>query len=403
MRNSHTAENIAISPRDDFDAEQAAHLMTQKVLPETLIAKAVEAAGTSDFGPEGWREGLARSLDAFARIPLKHEVYAASVDKLVHDLTVRLRIEQWFKDHPETADQQIEGPVFVIGLPRTGTTATVGMLALDERFRFMRAWEGSAPLPPPIAGQEDADPRLIAARAAACSYDKAHVHLFDPDGPEEDLACLAGLDMHSYHGAYPMPDDYIDWWLNADFTSFYSYHRRVLQLLQSRRSPHLWLLKSPPHLFRLREIAHEYPDAKFVMTHRDPVKVIASVSSLHAMLYAERCPPGVIDRLKIGPLHLKLWAEGMQRGRAARAEIGEHRFIDVKNNDVVQRPLEVFEQIYNFIGIPVTPELSLELQQYNSRNAPGKFGEHTYTPEEYGLSAQQIHTAFATYIDRFTL
>ena len=121
--------------------------MTGTILSEDVIAKAIAAAGTDDFGAPGWREGLERSLDAFARIPLKPKVYAASVDKLVFDLATRLRIEQWFKDHPECADSQIEGPLFVIGLPRTGTTATVGMMALDEHFRFMRPWEGSAPLP----------------------------------------------------------------------------------------------------------------------------------------------------------------------------------------------------------------------------------------------------------------
>ena len=377
--------------------------MTQTTSPEQVIAKAIAIAGTEDFGPEGWREGLARSLDAFARIALKAEVYTASVDKLVHDLATRLRIEQWYKDHPEVADQPIEGPVFVIGLPRTGTTATVGMMALDARFRFMRPWEGSAPLPPPVTGEEDTDPRLIAARAAVAAYDKPHVHLFDPDGPEEDLAILAGLDMHSYHGAYPMPDDYIDWWLNADFTSFYAYHRRVLQLLQSRRPPHLWLLKSPPHLFRLKEIVHEYPDARFVMTHRDPVKIIASVSSLHAMLHEERCLPGSIDLLKIGPHHLRLWAEAMRRGLAARAEIGEQRFIDVRNDDVVKRPLETFERIYDFLGMSATPALQQKLQDYNCRNAPGSFGKHAYTPEEYGLTGRAIRSAFAAYIDRFSL
>ena len=377
--------------------------MNVKIAPEQVIAKAIATAGTDHFGAEGWREGLARSLDAFARIPLRPEVYTASVDKLVHDLAMRLGIEQWFKDHPECGRGEIEGPVFVIGLPRTGTTATVGMMALDERFRFMRPWEGSAPLPPPVAGQEDRDPRLLAARAAASAYDKPHVHLFDPDGPEEDLAFLAGLDMHSYHGAYPMPDDYIEWWLNADFTAFYGYHKRVLQLLQSRRPPHLWLLKSPPHLFRLSEIASAYPDAKFIMTHRDPVKVLGSVSSLHAMLHTERCLPGAVDPLTIGPQQLQLWAEGMQRGLAARAGIGEHRFIDVRNDDVVRRPMETFERIYHFLGMPVTPQLQQKLQEYNSRNAPGNFGKHTYTPEEYGLSVEAIRGAFGAYIERFGL
>jgi hypothetical protein len=371
--------------------------------PEQTIARAIEIAGSSDFGPEGWREGLARSLDGFARIPLKPEVYAAACDKLVQDLAQRLQIERWYSEHPETARQRIEGPVFVVGLPRTGSTATVAMMALDERFRFMRPWEGSQPLPPPVRDAEDLDPRVVAAREAAKTYDKPHVHLFDPDGPEEDLAFLAGLDMHSYHGAYPMPEDYVDWWLNADFASFYAYQERVFKLLQSRWPPYLWLLKSPPHLFRLKEIARQYPDAKFVMTHRDPVKVIGSVASLHTMLHEERCLPGTVDRKKVGPRHLAIWSEGMRRGLAARAEIGEERFADVLNDDVVKRPLETFERVYARLGMPLSSELRGRLEAYNSRNAPGSFGMHSYTTEEYGLTDAAIRDAFAAYIARFGL
>lgn len=377
--------------------------MAQTISPEHAIAKAIEIAGSNDFGPDGWQEGLARSLDGFARLPLKPEVLTASVDKLVHDLATRLRIEQWYKQHPGADDKPLEGPVFVVGLPRTGTTATVGMMALDERFRFLRAWEGTDPLPPPVLGEEDADPRVIAARKASSDYAMAHMHIHDPDGPEEDLAMLAGLAMRSYHGTLPMPDDYVEWWLNADFTSFYAYQERVLKLLQSCRPPHLWLLKSPPHLLRLREIARQYPDAKFIMTHRDPRKVVASVASLHSALHEERCLPGSIDRKAVGPRHLAIWTEAMRRGLAARAEIGEDRFVDVRNEDVVERPIETFERIYDHLGMAVTPALSRRLQAYNSRNAPGAFGQHRYTAEEYGLTDSAIRAGFREYIDRFAL
>lgn len=377
--------------------------MTQTISPEQAIARAVEIAGSDDFGAAGWQNGLSRSLEGFAQLPLKPEVLAAQQDKLVHDLSMRLRIEQWHKAHPAIADRPMEGQIFVIGLPRTGTTATVGMMALDERFRFLRAWEGASPIPPPIAGEEDADPRVVAARAASAGYGMAHIHIHDVDGPEEDLAMLAGLDMRSYHGTLPMPDDYIDWWLNADFSSFYAYQERVLKLLQSRRPPYLWLLKSPPHLFRLKEIARQYPDARFVMTHRDPCKVIASVASLHSALHEERCIPGSIDRKTVGPRHLRIWAEGMRRGLAARAEIGEHRFIDVRNDEVVKRPIETFERIYDELGMSLGSELRARLEDYNSRNAPGTFGSHKYTAEEYGLTDEAIRAAFRDYIERFSL
>ena len=381
--------------------------MVQGISPEQAltadhaIAKAVAVAGTDDFGAAGWREGLTRALDAFAHMPLKPEVRAASQARLIADLTYRLRIEQWYKDHPDTNEQITEGPVFVFGLPRTGTTATVGMLALDARFRFLRAWEGSDPLPPPLAGEEDADPRFVAARQAAAEH--AHVHIFDPAGPEEDPVMLGGYAMYNYFGAVPVPDDYTAWWLSAGAGGYYAYLQRILKLLQSRRPPNLWLLKSPLHLFHLKTIARQFPNAKFVMTHRDPAKIIASVASVHTGLHEQRSLPGAIDPRAAGPRYLAFWVEGMRRGLAARAEIGEHRFIDVKNADVVNRPAETFEKIYRFLEMPLPPALLSALEDYNSRNAPGKFGEHSYTAEQYGLTNQQIRTAFAHYIERFGL
>ena len=378
-------------------------VMVEVMTSGQAIAQAIAVAGSEDFGAGGFREGLERSLEAFRQVPLTPAAREAVNRKIVHDLAMRLRIEQYYQAHPEIADQPVVAPVFVVGMPRTGTTATVGMLALDDSFRFLRVWEGASPMPPPVAAEEHADPRAIAARATAANYAKPNVHISDPDGPEEDLAMLAGLDMHSYHGPYPMPDDYIDWWLADDFATTYAYQERVLKLLHSQRPPYRWLLKSPPHLFRLGTIARRYPDAKFVWTHRDPLKLIPSVASLHCILHEERCLAGSIDRKTLGPRHLAFWVEGLRRSLADRAAIGEDRFIDVTNSDVVKNPIAVFERIYEWLGMPLTPQLRNRLEDYNRRNAPGQFGKHHYTPEEYGLTDDEIRAAFKDYVERFGL
>ncbi|HEX4376042.1 MAG TPA: sulfotransferase [Steroidobacteraceae bacterium] len=374
----------------------------QRQSADAVMGRAVAQAGAGDFGSPGYREGLERSLSAFARMPLTPEAREAAIEKLTQDLVTRLRIEQWYRNHPQIDAMAVEGPVFVVGLPRTGTTATVSMLGLDERFRCLRSWEGIDPVPPPIAGQEDTDPRAVAARAAAKDYDKSHMHLFDPDGSQEDLAFLAGLDMHSYHGAYPTPEDYLSWWLAEDFGSTYAYLERVFKLLHSQRPPRLWLLKSPPHLFRLDAIVRQFPNARFVMTHRDPLKVLGSVASLHYTLYSERCVAGSISKEEVGPILLRFWTEGMRRAMAARERLGEDRFIDVHNDEVVNRPLEAFERVYAHLGLSLTAELRRRLAAYNSTNAPGTFGAHRYTLEEYGLTADRVREGFASYLKRFS-
>lgn len=364
-------------------------------------ARAVALAGADDFGPTGFEEGLERALSAFLRLPLKPEVMTAAMDRIVQDLANRLRIEQWYAAHPEIETQGVEGPVLVCGLPRTGTTATVGMLALDPRFRFPRMWEMNQPVPPPRLGEEADDPRAVDYREAIKAHSHASQHIADPDGPEEDMVGLAPLDMHAYHGAFPMPDDFITWWASADFTSTYAYHRRVLKLLQSQRPPHLWLLKGPVHLFQLEAFAAEYPETKFVWTHRDPASVIPSVSSLQYTLHSARCVEGALDKAAAGPKALAFWAQGMKRALSARDRLGEHRFIDVWNRDVVARPVETFAGLYDRLGFDFTSQLEADVTDYNHRNAQGAFGEHRYTAEEYGLSKDAIRNAFADYCARF--
>lgn len=368
-----------------------------------ILADARAAAGLDDFGGDDFLDGLARNLAGFAAMPLTPEARAAARRRIVGDLANRLKLVGWMKTHPECVEQAVEGPLLVCGLPRTGTTATVAMLALDPRFRFLRMWEATQPIPPPVAGEEDADPRALAAREAAKAYDKSQMHLFDPDGPEEDLVSLAGLTLHGLHGAYPMPDDYMDWWIAEDFADTYAWHERALKVLQSRRPPRLWLLKAPPHIFKLEAFAARYPNARFVMTHRDPAKVVASVASLYQDFYQRQCQPGSVDRRWTGQRCLTFWAEGARRMLAARERIGEHRFIDVHNRDLVRDPVGTFEQLYADLGWPIDAALRERLAAYHTRNAQGRHGQHAYAAEDYGLSEPVIRAAFKDYVERFGL
>ena len=380
---------------------------------ESLLAEAETSTGLDDFGDNAFREGLEQAVAGFAGVPLTPTGRDRAAAKIVSDLANRLRIQDWCKSHPEVEDQKVEGPLLVCGLPRTGTTATVAMLALDDRFRYPRRWEGVSCVPPPVLGEEDRDPRALAAREEAKNYAAAAMHLFDPDGPEEDLLVLAGIDMRNFYGSYPMPDEYHQWWMDDDFESTFIWHERALKLLQSRRPPHHWLLKAPVHLFKLETFAARYPDAQFVMTHRDPVKIIGSMASVYQSIYDGNwrdlgaadsdCVPGAVDKHWTGRRALTTWSEAIRRGLAARAKIGEHRFIDVYNSDVVRDPIGTFETMYEQLGLTVDGALRTRLEEYHRRNAQGSHGEHNYTPEEYGLSAAGIRAEFKDYVDRFDL
>lgn len=367
---------------------------------DEIIEQACRETGWTGGVEPRLREGLEQNLAAFAAAPILPEVRASAFATLVSDLVKRFRIEQFLADHPEIEQQEIEGPLIVGSMARSGTTATVAMLALDPRFRFARDWELREPLPPPVLGEEDSDPRAVAARQRAATMDQS-VHLYDPDGPEEELVVLAGYDMRQSHQRYPMPDQYLDWWMADDCSSLYALHEKVLKLLQWKRPPNHWLLKSPPHLFRFEAIVRQYPGSTIVMTHREPTKTIGSACSLFELMYSNICPPGAITKEWIGERCLDFWGRGMDIALRDRDLLGEDRFADVWNRDLVADPIATFEKLYDRLGYTIDDAMRARLQEYHRKNAKGAHGAHTYTLEEYGLSEERVNARYAEYNERF--
>ncbi len=376
--------------------------MSEAVVPtaDEIIEQACRQTGWTGVVDAPLREGLEQNLAAFAAAPILPEARATACAVLVSDLVKRFRIEQFLIEHPEIEQQEIEGPTIVGSMARSGTTATVAMMALDPRFRFARDWETREPLPPPVQGEEDNDPRALAARARAATIDQS-VHLYDPDGPEEELVVLAGYDMRQSHQRFPMPDQYLDWWMADDCSSLYKFHEKVLKLLQWKRGPNRWLLKSPPHLFRFEAIVRQYPGSTIVMTHREPTKTIASACSLFEMMWSNICPPGAITKEMIGEHCVKFWGRGMDIAMKARDKLGENRFVDVWNRDLVADPVATFEKLYDQLGLTIDDAMRARLKEYNAKNAKGAHGTHKYTLEEYGLTEEQINERYAHYNARF--
>ena len=247
---------------------------------DQLIESATRERGLDDFGPGDFRDGLTRLLDSLERDgDLDPSADARVIDDFRRRLVNRLEVEAWYRDHPEIDELPVSGPVDINGLPRTGTTALANMMSLDPQFRCLRGWEQSTPCPPPKAGDEADDPRRRAAAEAQeqLPAEAKALHLYDLDATMEDTELL-GM---AFHGqGYTLPVfGYHAWWRHTDLEPTYRYHRRVVKLLQSQRPPNLWLFKAPHHMFHLEAIVAAYPDVRFVMTHRDPAKVVPSYVS----------------------------------------------------------------------------------------------------------------------------
>jgi len=367
---------------------------------DVLIAEAMEATGCSDLGPGDFREGLDVTLESLERdADLSSATDSAVIGDLRRRLVNRLEVEAWYREHPEIAELALEGPVDINGLPRTGTTALANMMSLDPQFRSLRQWEQSRPCPPPTSDGEATDPRrlqLIEENEQVSPELKA-MHLYDADATVEDTEVL-GMAFHGQQYTLPVYG-YHAWWRDADPTSAYAYHRRVVQLLQSRRPPDLWLFKAPHHNFHLEGIAAAYPDVRFVMTHRDPAKSVPSWASIVSTIFPT--PQGERDLGRLGrevSEHLRV---GVQNAIAARARLGEARFFDVHHRDLIANPMGTMRSVYRFLDLELRPQVEHAMLEWQEANRTGAHGTHRYTAEQFGLSTAQLRSDYDFYIRHF--
>ncbi len=253
------------------------------ILADELVQEACERAGSDDFGPDTWREGLevlTRSLSTEGSLnELGRHVYS---DQIVGYLVNRLEVEKWYRLHPEIGDERIVAPLFGLGMPRTGSTALSFLLACDRSRRSLRTWEASSPCPPPETATEDSDPRIAQCQAGIDMSnqmfpDFAGMLPTSATGPQECILIMA-LDFRSevFEGMALLPS-YTEWLLSCDMAPAYRYHERVLKLLQWHCPPKRWWLKTPAHTATIDALNEVYPDARFVMTHRDIGSVLPSL------------------------------------------------------------------------------------------------------------------------------
>lgn len=374
--------------------------MSRYPTSEALIAEARGVAGLSDLGPGDFRDGLDALLDSLTHdADLAPETDDAVVGVLRRRLVNRLEVEAWYRDHPELTDQPIRGPVDIVGLPRTGTTALANMMSLDPQFRALRSWEQSQPLPPPNVAGEATDPRRLAAAAEdeEVPDELRAMHLYDLDATVEDSEVL-GMAFHGQQMTLPVWG-YHAWWRRADCTETFAYHRRVVALLGSRRPPDLWLFKAPHHEFHLEALVAAYPDIRFVMTHRDPAKAVPSYSSLVSSIFPT--PRRRHDLHRVGREVAEHLRVGAERSVQDRARVGEDRFCDVDHLELVVDPMGTLRRVYGWLGLELGPETEAAVADWQAANRTGAHGTHRYTAEQFGLDPDDLRAEFAAYIERF--
>lgn len=375
---------------------------------DSVLRKAVEATGLDDFGPDDFRERLELWLEEPAADPDRYVLAQMNlVSHMVRYASNRLLQVDLLKRHPEIRDVEIREPLIVIGLPRSGTTNLVNLLAADSRFRSMPLWESYEPVPNPrdVPGDDGIDPRWTRCNQAwegmkAVVPYVAAMHPMEPDHIHEEIE-LQLSDFSSYNQEWvarvPRGRDH---YLAHDQTSHYEWMRTGLQILQWYRPRDRWVLKSPQHLEQIGPLLSVFPDATIVVTHRDPVAVVQSTITM--MAYSAR----MAYRHTQPEWYLEYWTDRIRRLLDAsirdRHLLPADRTVDVFFDDYMADEIGTLRRIYDTAGIELTDPALAEIQAYQAAHPRGVEGRVVYDlRNQFGTTPEQVRAPFGAYFDHF--
>lgn len=368
---------------------------------EDLHASAIKACGLDDFGSDddNYREALAVLLESYRNDADLTEFGSKMQRFFVRNaLVARLVSEAAFKQYPQHADVAIEKPIFVTGMPRTGTTAVHRLLTADPRHQGLELWLAEFPQPrPPRETWPDnpvfAELDVRFKKAHEENADYTGLHYMTADEVEECWQLLRqSLHSVSYETLAHIPT-YAQWLAKQDWTKPYRRHRSNLQLIGMNEPAKRWVLKNPSHLFALDALFDTYPDALVIQCHRPVETIVASMCSL-----AQHTTAGWSNSFSgevIGRDAMETWSRGLALFNRVRAEHDAAQFYDLDYFEFVKDPVRVVEDVYHRFGIPFTDETraAMERGHQESRQGP-RAPKHTYSLADYGLTDEQVRERF---------
>jgi hypothetical protein len=367
------------------------------------MAAAVEQAGPDDFGDIPFAEPLDVLVESLEReAGLTDERQQAAEATLVGLLVKRLRLVDDRRRHPGIADEKITAPLFIIGLPRTGSTHLHALMGQAEGIRTPLFWEMSLPSPPPERETFTTDPRIgqIQAVVDQMPAEMLKRHPIAATRPEQCNMLNDWSFLHQALLAYYAIPTYRDWLLDADYSPAFEAHRRTLQHLQWR-NPGQWVLKYPKHLIALDVLLETYPDARLVWTHRDPAVVLPSAVSFTGYIRATNTP--AFDPVRFGREWAVLEELVLRRGLSVRDRLPDaaDRIYDLHYGDLMRDPVGTLESIFGHFGMPFTDESRRGVQRWVDQHPKTAHGVHTYRAEDFGLDRDRLRARFDFYVERF--
>jgi hypothetical protein len=364
-----------------------------------LIDTAKRRCAMEDFGGDDFFEPLSRLLESCHREARLNVIGKMAVrSDVVRILCNRLLLERDRQIYPEIAQQKIREPLFIVGLPRSGTTLLHILLAADPAHRAPLTWEVMSPSPPSSEDQQQrirqASRNLTVLRWLAPTFES--VHATGAELPQECVSLMSPTFMSDqFDTMYNVPT-YRTWFFNQDLRPAYEFHRRSLQHLQFRQSAERWVLKAPAHMFAAPALLSIYSDARFVQIHRDPMKAVVSVSSLVTIL--RRVFSDAVDPIQIGRDALTYWSQALKTFMRVRDQLPASRVCDLRYSDVRRDPIAAARRVYEHFGCPFAKEIEERMRIVLAQKASQTNGVHRYDATHFKLDEVN---GFADYCERF--
>jgi hypothetical protein len=379
--------------------------MMQKLDSNTVIKQAQGVAGLECFDSDSFREGLDIFLSDFNNSGAPEAAIERLRGNVVQVLANRLKVTSYLDQRPELLKRPIERPVFVFGIPRTGTTLLSNLLAADPARRSPLTWEIDDPVPPPTKAALFNDSRALARleferQMLAARPEMGKYYRGSAIYPNECVFIMAHDFKTLMWESRGKLLQYRDWLFQTDMTSAYQYHKRFLQLLQAD-APGTWNLKMPSHALWIPTLLKVYPDARLIWTHRDPLTATGSFCSL--ISFAHQMFSAGVDSPWIGTNCLWQATQHAERIMDARDMLGEERIIDVHYSELTRAPIETMRGLYKSLGDEFTEAAESGMRAWLDENPQDKFGKHEYELAQYGLNAQGVTKQFERYLARYAV
>jgi hypothetical protein len=378
---------------------------TLEIAPQSLMDTAAAETGLTDFGDPWFLEPLEVLCSA-----LNTEAGLSDVGKtmvwaqLNGMLKNRLLIEQAVSRHPEIEELDVSRPIIIAGLPRTGTTHLHNLLSADPGLRHLPYWESLEPLLSDAERGVEPDPRYERAAQGLDVVNDAMPHFramhdMTADHAHEEIQLLAlTFSTMFFETLAPMPT-YRDWLKRTDQTPAYAYLKRVLKVLQWARGGDRWVLKSPQHLSQFPVLFKTFPDATFVVTHRDPASVTISMATM--AVYTARLQLASIDPVRIGGYWSARVEDLLRDCTANRSVLPAGQSLDIRFDDFMADEWGTIERIYAVAGQPLTDDARRSMEDFIRTHPRNRHGRIAYDAGALGIDVDDRRRALSAYIDAF--